>query len=118
MQDDVLLKGIRRAAVSVPDVCAQCVQCIGVYLPSDNVLTIAVEFGMANQYVRDLSVNIRRGIREKIRRGIWHGVAPLGYFNHPKLRTVEPNTETFPKLKLILEMFATGRYSLTAIQKE
>lgn len=40
------------------------------YLPSDNVLTIAVELGMANQYVRDLSVNIRRGIREKIRRGV------------------------------------------------
>src|ERR1043165_9596000 len=38
------------------------------YLPTDNVLMIAVELGMANQYVRDLSVNIRRGIREKIRR--------------------------------------------------
>ena len=30
-----------------------------VYLPSDNVLLIAMEFGMANQYVRDLSLNIR-----------------------------------------------------------
>jgi DNA invertase Pin-like site-specific DNA recombinase len=49
------------------------------YLPNDNVLMIAVEFGMANQYVRDLSVNIRRGIREKIRRGIFSGKAPLGY---------------------------------------
>jgi site-specific DNA recombinase len=88
------------------------------YLPSDNVLMIAVEFGMANQYVRDLSVNIKRGIREKIRRGVWHGVAPLGYFNHPKLRTVEPNLETFPKLKRVLEQFATGQYSLTAIQRE
>src|ERR1700719_395000 len=47
------------------------------YLPTDNVLTIAVELGMANQYVRDLSVNIRRGIREKVRRGIFYGKAPL-----------------------------------------
>src|SRR5687767_319005 len=30
-----------------------------IYLPTDNVLTIAVELGMANQYVRDLSVNIQ-----------------------------------------------------------
>ena len=49
------------------------------YLPADNVLMIAVELGMANQYVRDLSVNVRRGIREKIRRGIFYGKAPLGY---------------------------------------
>ena len=48
------------------------------YLPSDNVLMIAVELGMANQYVRDLSMNIRRGIREKIRRGIYSSKAPLG----------------------------------------
>src|ERR1051326_8408053 len=49
------------------------------YLPTDNVLMIAVELGMANQYVRDLSLNIRRGIREKVRRGIFYGRAPLGY---------------------------------------
>jgi site-specific DNA recombinase len=48
------------------------------YLPADNVLTIAVEFGMANQYIRDLSVNIRRGIRVMVRRGVFHGRAPLG----------------------------------------
>ena len=88
------------------------------YLPADNVLTIAVEFGMANQYVRDLSVNIRRGIREKIRRGIFCGKAPLGYYNEPRLRTIEPHPVYFPKLKVILERFATGQLSLTACQRE
>jgi len=88
------------------------------YLPTDNVLTIAVELGMANQYVRDLSTNIRRGIREKIRRGIYSSKAPLGYINEPRLRTIEPHPEYFPKIKRVLEMFATGQYSLTAIQKE
>src|ERR1035437_6950613 len=56
------------------------------YLPTDNVLMIAVELGMANQYVRDLSVNIQRGIRERVRRGIFSGKAPLGYINEPRLR--------------------------------
>ena len=88
------------------------------YLPADNVLTIAVEFGMANQYVRDLSVNIRRGIREKIRRGVFCGRAPIGYFNEPKLRTIEPHPIFFGKMKLLLERFATGTLSLTAFQKE
>ena len=88
------------------------------YLPADNVLTIAVEFGMANQYVRDLSVNIRRGIREKIRRGIFCGKAPVGYVNEPRLRTIEPHPEKFGKLKVLLERFATAKLSLTAFSKE
>jgi site-specific DNA recombinase len=89
-----------------------------VYLPSDNVIMMALEFGIANQYVRDLSRDIRRGIREKVRRGIYSGKAPLGYFNEPKLRTIEPQPDVFPKLKKIFEQFATGTYSLTAIQRE
>src|SRR6266478_2215992 len=88
------------------------------YLPSDNVLMIAVELGMATQYVRDLSLNIRRGIREKVRRGIYSGKAPLGYYNEPRLRTIEPHQKNFKKVKRILELFATGEYTLTAIQKE
>ena len=88
------------------------------YLPSDNVLMIAVELGMANQYVRDLSVNIRRGIREKVRRGVLSGRSPLGYINDPHTRTIEPHSELFPKVKRLLELFATGEYSLTAVQKE
>jgi site-specific DNA recombinase len=88
------------------------------YLPSDNVLMIAVELGMANQYVRDLSVNIRRGIREKIRRGLYHGKAPFGYYNEPRLRTIVPNRKTFKKVKAVLEKFAAGKFSLTAIQRE
>jgi site-specific DNA recombinase len=87
------------------------------YLPSDNVLTIAVELGMANQYVRDLSVNIRRGIREKVRRGIFCSKAPLGYFNHPTLRTIEPHKKTFPKLKAVLEEFAKGDQELADVQR-
>ena len=88
------------------------------YLPSDNVLMIAVELGMANQYVRDLSVNIRRGIREKVRRGIYFGKAPIGYFNEPRLRTIEPHPKFFKAMKRALTHFATGEVSLTAFQKE
>ncbi len=89
-----------------------------VYLPSDNVIMMALEFGIANQYVRDLSRDIRRGIREKVRRGVYSGLAPMGYFNEPKLRTVEPDPEVFPKMKAIFGKFATGAFSLRAIQLE
>ena len=41
------------------------------YYPSDNVLMMSVEFGMANQYVRDLSVSVKRGMRDKAKRVWW-----------------------------------------------
>ena len=31
------------------------------YYPTDNVLMMQVELGMANQFIRDLSVNVKRG---------------------------------------------------------
>ena len=38
------------------------------YYPSDNVLMMQVELGMANQFIRDLSVNVKRGLRKKVDR--------------------------------------------------
>ncbi len=40
------------------------------------------------------------------------------YVNDPNLRTIEPHHDFFPKMKRIMELFATGQYSLTAIQRE
>ncbi len=88
------------------------------YLPADNVLMIAVELGMANQYVRDLSVNIQRGIRERVRRGIFYGKAPLGYFNEPRLRTIEPDPKDFEPLKKLLQRFAEGGQTLTSLMND
>ncbi len=39
------------------------------YFPSDNVLLMSVELGMANQYVIDLSSNVKRGIKTKLEKG-------------------------------------------------
>jgi len=58
------------------------------YYPTDNVLMMSVEFGMANQYIRDLSVNTKRGLREKARQGIYPSSAPLGYVNNPRTKTI------------------------------
>ena len=46
------------------------------YLPTDNVLMLSIELGMSNQYIRDLSENVKRGNREKLRRGEWINRAP------------------------------------------
>ena len=46
------------------------------YRPSDNTLLMNMEFGMANQFVRDLSVDTKRGMRAKAERGWIPGPAP------------------------------------------
>jgi len=79
---------------------------------------LSVAFGQAKYYTDNLRENIMRGIRQKLRRGEFPTKAPLGYFNEPRLRTIEPNPATFGKVKKSLELFASGDHTLTGIQKE
>src|ERR1035437_4923716 len=58
------------------------------HFPNDNVLMMSVELGMANEYIRQLSANTSRGLRQKARQGIYPGLAPLGYINDPSTKTV------------------------------
>lgn len=51
------------------------------YLPTDNVLMMAVEFGMANQFILDLSQDVKRGLNAKVEKGWRPGYAPIGYLN-------------------------------------
>ena len=56
--------------------------------------------GVHSKYYTDnLRENILRGIRQKIRRGELSAKAPLGYFNEPRLRTIEPDKKTFHKVR-------------------
>lgn len=77
---------------------------------------LSVAFGQAKYYTDSLRENILRGIRQKIRRGELSAKAPLGYFNEPRLRTIEPDKKTFDKVKKCLEAFATGNYTLSQIR--
>ena len=77
---------------------------------------LSVALGQAKYYTDNLRENILRGIRQKLRRGELPAKAPLGYFNEPRLRTIEPDPKTFNKVKLCLEAFATGNYTLSQIR--
>jgi site-specific DNA recombinase len=85
----------------------------GVYLPNDNVLMIAMQFGMANQYSRDLSNNVKRGNRTKLEKGEWPNHAPLGYLNKDK--TIVVDKERAKYIVRIFEMYATGGYGMPEI---
>jgi hypothetical protein len=69
-------------------------------------------------YVDRLSEDVKRGIREKIRRGEFPGKAPIGYYNHPKKRSIEIDTKTFGLIKNILERFADRDITQSQVRNE
>lgn len=86
-----------------------------IHLPSDNVLMLAVQFGMANQYIRDLSENVKRGNRAKLERGEWPNHAPFGYQNNKVTKTLELDPPRSAMAVRIFELYATGQYSMRQV---
>ncbi|MBI4065364.1 recombinase family protein [Candidatus Gottesmanbacteria bacterium] len=76
-----------------------------------------IAFGEAKYFVDNLSVNVKRGIRQKLRNGVYPNKAPIGYLNEPRKRTVEVDPKTAHVVKRAFRLFSTGNYSFSAIQK-
>ena len=85
------------------------------HLPSDNVLLLAVQLGMANQYVRDLSVNVKRGNREKLARGEWPNHAPFGYINDKATKKIFVDEQNKKYIVRAYELCANERKNLREI---
>ena len=70
-----------------------------------------ISFGQSKYYVDNLSENVKRGIRQKLRKGIWPGKAPFGYNNDLRHHTILPDPEKHKLVKRIFELYATGEYT-------
>ena len=68
-------------------------------------------FGQSKYYVDNLSENVKRGIRQKLRKGIWPGKAPFGYTNELRTHTIIPDPDKHKLAKRIFELYATGEYT-------
>ena len=79
---------------------------------------LSIAFGQSKYYIDNLSENVKRGLREKLRRGEWPGWAPVGYLNDYKQHTIYPDPDKAPFVKKMFELYATGKYSLESIRKE
>ena len=79
---------------------------------------LSIAFGQSKYYIDNLSENVKRGLREKVRRGEWPGWAPLGYINEYKDHTIQLDPEKAPFVRKIFELYATGDYSLGELLRE
>jgi site-specific DNA recombinase len=78
---------------------------------------LQVAFGQSKYYSDNLSENVRRGIRQKLRRGEWPSKAPLGYVNNPKTRNIEPHPVKAKIIERAFEEFSDGKYTLESLGK-
>jgi len=84
----------------------------------DNVLLLYIYFGMADEFSRNLSSNVKRGIRTKLRLGQYPQKAPFGFRNYSRdnVKNIEPD-EWADIVRQIFEWYASGEYSLGQIRK-
>jgi site-specific DNA recombinase len=76
---------------------------------------LGIMFGQSKYYVDNLAENIKRGLRQKVKSGIWPQMTPLGYRNDRKTRTISPDRERASLVRKTFELYATGDYTLTRL---
>ena len=90
-----------------------------IYLPTDNVLMMTVELGMATQYSLDLSRDVLRGMTSKVNKGSPPWKAPVGYLNDPRglkgQKQIFVDKEKFPLVRKMWDLMLTGNYTIKAI---
>jgi len=78
---------------------------------------LSIAFGQSKYYVDNLSENIKRGHRQKLKQGLWPQMAPLGYLNDKKTKMIYLDKEKAPLIKKAFEAYATGKYTLRELRK-
>ncbi len=90
-----------------------------IYLPSDNVIQMAVEFGMSTQYSIDLGKDVKRGMLQKAKMGWKPGIAPVGYLNDyggiKGEKKIFRDPERFELVRRCWDYLLTGAYTVEEV---
>jgi len=78
---------------------------------------LSIAFGQSKYYIDNLSENIKRGHRQKLKNGLWPQMAPLGYLSNKETKQIYVDKEKSPLIKKAFEAYATGKYTLKEIRK-
>ncbi len=75
---------------------------------------LSIAFSQSKYYVDNLSENIKRGHRNKVKDGIWPQMAPLGYVN--KNRKIVSDENIAPLIKKTFEAYSSGSFTLRELR--
>ena len=73
---------------------------------------LSIAFGQSKYYVDNLSENTKRGLRQKVRRGEYPGIAPVGYINDVRTKTIVVDKRRAPFVAAAL------KYTQRAIEQD
>ena len=73
---------------------------------------LQIAFGQSKYYIDNLSENVKRGLRQKFKRGDWPANVTVGYLNDKNLRKVVPHPVKGPLVKRLFETYATDKYTV------
>ena len=74
-----------------------------------------IAFGQSKYYVDSLSENTKRGLRQKVRRGEYPSLAPVGYINDSRSKTVIVDKKKSIIIRQAFELYAEGNHRLEDI---
>ncbi|MFH1863955.1 MAG: recombinase family protein [bacterium] len=88
-----------------------------IYNPNSDHLILQIHFGMANQYSRILSQNVKRALKHKVERGEYPGYSFFGYkmAGDKGTKNLVPDTFEAPLIIKAYNLASTRQYSLTHI---
>lgn len=79
-----------------------------IFTYQDSGLIMSVMGGMNNQYILDLSRNVKRGLKTKYMNGWYPCHSPLGYKNDKLTKTIVLDDERFWKVRKIWDLIIEG----------
>lgn len=95
----------------------------GEHYPEDNVLMLYIHFGMATQFIKELSVDVRRGMRRKALNGWYHSKLPIGYlhrsprkFPHAKQQIIN-DPDTYHLVRDLWMKLVEGTHSIAELME-
>jgi site-specific DNA recombinase len=81
-------------------------------------LSADIQAVVASDYIRNLREETKKGIRGRLRQGIYPFGAPVGYVNNGggKLKTIDPVKG--PLVRKAFELYATGKFNMHSLREE
>ena len=82
---------------------------------SQGKFMLSIAFGQSKYYVDNLSENTKRGLRQKVRRGEYPSIAPIGYLNDVRNKTIVVDKRRAPIIVAAFELYSQGNQRLEDI---
>lgn len=78
---------------------------------------LQIAFGQAKYFSDNLSENVKRGNRNKVKRGEWLSNPPFGYIRNSKTGNIDIVPEQAEIVRQLFKLFATSKYSFSDLSR-